>query len=92
MIRKIARELAFLLFVVSVPGVIAQDKAPTEAYSGMAIGTGGSVGGKTAQFDFRVTKYTTNEEVQNFAQLLRDNSTDAIRKALEKATNIRPWK
>ncbi len=61
-----------------------QDKAPTEAYSGVAMGTGGSVGGKTIQFDFRITQYTTDEEVQNFAQLVKDKGTDALRRALEK--------
>jgi hypothetical protein len=69
---------------MSGPGAFNQDKAPTEAYSGMTMGTGGSVGGKTAQFDFRVTKYTTDEEVQNFAQLLKDNGTGALRKAPKK--------
>jgi hypothetical protein len=62
----------------------AQDKTPTEAYSGVAIGTGGAVGGKTISFDFRVTQYTTDEEVQSFAQLVKDKGTDALRRALEK--------
>ena len=37
----------------------AQDKPRPEAYSAVAIGTGGSVGGKTMSFNFRVTQYTT---------------------------------
>ena len=63
---------------------IGQDKASPEIYSGVAIGTGGTVGGKTIQFDFRITQYTTDEEVQNFAQLVKDKGTDALRRALEK--------
>lgn len=62
----------------------AQDQGPTDAYSGVAMGTGGTVGGKSIQFDFRVTQYTTDEEVQNFAQLVKDKGTDALRRALEK--------
>jgi len=62
----------------------AQDKTPPEAYSGVAMGTGGSVGGKTIQFDFRITEYTTDQEVLNFAQLVKDQGTDALRRALEK--------
>jgi hypothetical protein len=50
----------------------------------VAVGTGGSVGGKTITFDFRITQYTTDEEVQNFAQLVKDKGTDALRRALEK--------
>ena len=63
---------------------LAQDKTPSDAYSGVAIGTGGGVGGKSVHFDFRITQYTTDEEVQNFAQLVKDKGTDALRRALEK--------
>jgi hypothetical protein len=62
----------------------AQEKMAPEAYSGVAVGTGGSVGGKTVQFDFRVTSWTTDDEVQKFAQLVKDQGTDALRRALEK--------
>jgi hypothetical protein len=71
------------VFLVSTLSTPAQDKTPLEAYSGVAIGTGGSVG-KTIQFDFRITQYTTDEEVQNFAQLVKDKGTDVLRRALEK--------
>ena len=57
---------AFLLLAV---GAWPQDKR-SEAYSGVAVGTGGSVGGKSIQFDFRVTQYTTDEDVQKFAELV----------------------
>ncbi len=72
-----------LLVSLSVAAV-AQDKTPTEAYTGVAVGTGGSVGGKTIPFDFRIVQYTTDEELQNFAQLVKDKGTDALRRALEK--------
>jgi hypothetical protein len=62
---------------------VAQDKMPPEAYSAVALATGGTVG-KTIPFDFRITGYTTDEEVQNFAQLVKDKGTDALRSALEK--------
>ncbi len=61
-----------------------QEKPVPDAYTGVAIGTGGSVGGKTLLFDFRITSYTTDEEVQKFAQLLKEKGTDALRGALEK--------
>jgi hypothetical protein len=62
----------------------AQDSTSPQAYSGVAIGTGGSVGAKTISFDFRITQFTTDEELQNFAQLVKDQGTDALRRALEK--------
>jgi hypothetical protein len=42
------------------------------------------VGGKSIQFDFRITQYTTDEDVQKFAQLVKDNGTNALRRVLEK--------
>jgi hypothetical protein len=36
-------------------GASAQDNTPPQAYSAVALGTGGSVGGKTISFDFRIT-------------------------------------
>jgi len=73
-----------LLFVSFTLAAAAQDKTLPEAYSGVAIGTGGGVGGKTISFNFRITRYTTDEEVQSFAQLVKDKGTDALRRALEK--------
>lgn len=75
--------LSLLLAYVSLV-VSAQDKKAPEAYTGVALGTGGSVGGKTITFDFRITSYTTDDEVQSFAQLVKDKGTDALRLALEK--------
>jgi hypothetical protein len=60
------------------------EKKQSEAYSAVAMGTGGSVGGKTIQFDFRINTYTTDEELTNFAALLKEKGQDALRNALEK--------
>jgi hypothetical protein len=78
------RLFTLVLLVSLCVGASAQDNTPPQAYSAVAIGTGGSVGGKSITFDFRVTQYTTDEEVQNFAQLVKDKGTDALRRALEK--------
>ena len=55
-----------------------------EAYSAVAMGTGGAVGGKTMGFDIRITRYNTDQEIQHFAELLKANGPDSLRKALEK--------
>lgn len=60
------------------------EKKQPEAYSGVAMGTGGSVGGKSIQFNFNITAYTTDEEVDKFAALLKEKGQDALRRALEK--------
>jgi hypothetical protein len=59
-----------------------QDKSAPEVYSAVAIGTGGSVGGKTISFDVRITSYTTDAEVQKFAELLKAQGQDALENAL----------
>ncbi|HVN18179.1 MAG TPA: hypothetical protein VMU05_05380 [Dongiaceae bacterium] len=84
MIKESSPLFTMVVFLILAGSILAQDKTATEAYSGVAVGTGGSVGGRTIQFDFRVTQYTTDEELQNFAQLLKDKGPDALRSALEK--------
>jgi hypothetical protein len=76
--------LTLVLLVSFCVGAAPRDNPPLQAYSGVAIGTGGSVGGKTISFDFRIKQYTTDEELQSFAQLVKDKGTDALRRALEK--------
>ena len=81
------RRIAFvaLVLLVSLPlPASAQEKPRPESYTGVAIGTGGSVGGKTILFDFRITQYTSDEEVQSLADLVKEKGTDALRRALEK--------
>jgi hypothetical protein len=60
------------------------EKKKPEAYSAIAMGTGGSVGGKMIQFDFRIKTYTTDEELNGFATLLKEKGPDALRRVLEK--------
>jgi hypothetical protein len=76
--------VTLVMFSCSILAASAQDNALPQAYSGVAVGTGGSAGGKTISFDFRIAKYTTDEELQTFAQLVKDQGTDALRRALEK--------
>jgi len=78
-----------LLFVLGIAALFQvsygqDEKMKPEAWSAVAIGTGGSVGGKSIQFDFRISKYTTDEEVDKYAELLKEKGQDALRRALEK--------
>jgi hypothetical protein len=74
--------VAACLFLISTY-MGAQESQP-EAYSAVAVGTGGTVGGKTLPFSFRVTRYTTDEEVDQLADLLKSKGPDALRRAMEK--------
>jgi hypothetical protein len=82
--QNLGLTFAIFVFLVSAPDMLAQENTLPEVYTGVAIGTAGSIGGKSVHFDFRITQYTSDEEVQNFAQLVKDKGTDALRSALEK--------
>jgi hypothetical protein len=62
----------------------AQEKTAPDAYSGVAVGTGGGVGSQSIGFDFLITSYTTDQDLQNFAQLLKDKGQSALTSALGK--------
>lgn len=84
MSKKSATTFAIFVFLISALSAVGQENVTSEAYTGVAMGTGGGVGGKSIHFDFRIKQYTTDEEVQKFAQLVKDRGTDALRRALEK--------
>jgi hypothetical protein len=81
-IKKLAWEVVVLAGMAL--GVAAQEGTKPEQYSGVAVGTGGPVGGKTVSFDIRITGYTTDDEVMKFAQIVKEQGTDGLRRALEK--------
>jgi hypothetical protein len=76
--------LVLVVFASVSLAASAQEKMAPEAYTGVAIGTGGTFGGRSVSFDFRITSYTTDQEVQNFAQLVKEKGPNALRSALEK--------
>jgi hypothetical protein len=76
--------LLVLGIALLMPVSYGQEKPKPEGWSGVAMGTGGSMGGKSMSFDFRVTKWTTDAEVQQYVELLKEKGQDALRRALEK--------
>lgn len=60
------------------------EKPKPEQYSGVAVGTGGSVGGRSISFDIRINRYTTDDELKKLGDILRESGPDALRKAMEK--------
>jgi hypothetical protein len=63
---------------------LVQAQGSPEAYTAVAMGTGGTAGGRSMPFDFRITRYTSDEEVDQLATLLKEKGQDALRLALEK--------
>jgi len=77
--------LLLLGIALLMPVAYGQEEKPKpESYTAVAMGTGGSVGGSSMPFDFRVTKWTTDEEVKQYMELLKESGQDALRRKLEK--------
>ncbi|HUJ93799.1 MAG TPA: hypothetical protein VLW84_00930 [Terriglobales bacterium] len=79
--KKIA---VLILGVAFITSPLLCQEAKQETYSGTAIGTGGAVGGKSIGFVLRINRYTSDEEVDQLAALLREKGPDALRSAMEK--------
>lgn len=68
-----------------LPVAFAQESSgQPERYSGVAMVTGGAKGGKTLSFDFRITRFATDQEAERLAILLKEKGQDALRRELEK--------
>lgn len=81
--RQVILLVAGVLLFTSL-GVAQENKQQEDFFSGVAIGTGGAVGGRSISFNLRITRYTTDEEVDQYAALLKEKGQDALRRALEK--------
>lgn len=80
---RVSFSLISLLLLTAVVRSQENESKP-DAYTGVAVGTGGAVGGSSISFDFRVTHYASDEEIASLAHLLKDQGQDALRAALEK--------
>lgn len=77
--------LALLLAAIACAAstALGQDtQGNSQAYSAVAIGIGGQVGGKSIQFTFQINHWTSDDEVQRLAETLKTNGPDALRSVL----------
>jgi hypothetical protein len=81
--KKIAMLILGVAFIIS-PLFCQEDQAKQETYSGTAIGTGGTLGGKSIGFTVRVNRYSSDKEVDQLAALVKEKGPDALRAAMEK--------
>jgi hypothetical protein len=80
-------KIALLMIAVIgfVPAAFPQEeKGQVDAYTFVAISTGGSTGGRSASFDFRITRYTTDQEIDELGNILKTQGQDGLRRAMEK--------
>jgi hypothetical protein len=82
-LSKIALVAISVLCLV-LPGYCQGTPEAPDAYTGVAVGTGGPAGGESISFDFRVTRYTTDAEMESLAALLKSKGQDALLSKAEK--------
>jgi len=83
-LMKYAMLLMFAYAAFSIASYGQNDKTKPDSYSGVLIGTGGTIGGKTLGFNFNVNSYTTDDELQSFATLLKEKGQGALLNVLQK--------
>jgi len=80
------RLIVVLVFLFAVALLHAQESAPaqTEQYSATAFITSGAAQGKSVGITIYINSYTTDEEGQNFLQVLKTQGQDGLEKAFDK--------
>ena len=85
------RSSAFLISMTVVAllcaasaGAEKKDKKKVEHFAATVMGTGGTVGGRSMGVDIRIKEYTSDEEVQRLAIILKESGPEALRRELEK--------
>ena len=81
--RKLAMLILGVTFII-LPLLCQEGQMKREGYTGTAIGTGGPASAKSTGFNLRVDRYTSDEEVDQLAALLKEKGPDALRRAMEK--------
>jgi len=67
-----------------VPAAFGEDKPKPEQFSAVWAIVGGGAGGKTVPIDIRINRYSTDEEIKEFADILVEGGQRRLREALEK--------
>jgi len=74
--------IAGTLSVTILSELKAQQKR--ESYAAVIVGTGGGIGGRTLNLNINIDQYTTDQQIQEYLTLLKEEGQDGLRKKLEK--------
>jgi len=66
------------------PRAFGQEKPKPDHYSAVWAVVGGGAGGTTVSIDIRINSYNTEQDITNYAELLKDSGPQALRSRLEK--------
>ena len=73
-----------LFFAILISSAFAVEEGKRESYAAVVVGTGGSIGGRTLNLNIHIDRYTSDQEVQEYLTLLREEGQEALRRKLEK--------
>jgi hypothetical protein len=76
-----------LIFLMGVSFALAEEKkekSKGEFYSGVVIGTGGAIGGRSMNLDIRINEHTSDEDIVGYVNLLKEKGQNQLRLELEK--------
>lgn len=84
--------LGALTLALPLLAASGQEKKKPETYSAVVVGAGGAIGAASMNIDIRIDRHTTDEEMTEYINLLKEKGQDALRRKLEKVDvgNIRP--
>lgn len=68
-----------------LPKAFAQETPSAEHYFAVWAVVGGPGGGTTVPVDVRISRYNSEQEIKDYAELLAKSGRDGLRRALEKA-------
>ena len=84
MLRRIFLTVGITM-LLGVPSLAQKEKKPKpDRFTTVAVGLQGYVGGQTMRLDFIVNSWTTDEEILEYATILKEQGRDALHRQLEK--------
>ncbi len=72
------------LTLAAADGVAQEQKKKGDHYAAVAVAVRGVAAARSINLDFRINEYTSDEKVNEYLDVLREGSVEALRRALEK--------
>ncbi len=78
------KRITIIAGLLLAPIAFGQEKSRPDHYSAVWAVVGGGAGGSTVSIDIRIKTYNTDEEIKDYAELLKHKGPEALRRRLEK--------
>jgi hypothetical protein len=81
--RMVSTGVVLLFLILAANGQEKKEQKP-ETYTAVAVGVRGPVASRTTNLDFRVSEYTSDEQVEEYLEVLAEGGVNELRRTLEK--------